>query len=301
MKKIVQSGAYSHVYSRHLEPIERIVNGETIQVFTMDAYGDRLVNEDQNPADFTAPFNPCTGPIYVEEAQKGDTLKIEIIAIEPTRDWAASSVHNVLGSLTGTPVMPLLNEPVKERAWIYQRQPDGSFYHSPKLHFPYEPFIGTIATADWLECISSASPGRMGGNMDVPDVCPGNTLYLPITVDGAYLYVGDLHAVQGDGEVSGAALEMAGKATLRVSVVKGKKITWPRIENEREIMTVGSSRQMEDAARIALHELIVWMCQDYGWDKIDAYHALSMRGKLTVGNMVDTWYSMVAKFEKKYL
>ena len=169
--------------------------------------------------------------------------------------------------------------------------------HDDYLRFPWKPFLGTIATAPELEAISTLTPFENGGNMDAPDVKPGNIIYLPVSVDGAYFFTGDCHAIQGEGELCGTALEISAKVKLRFEIIRGKKITWPRIESPDEYMVVGSARPMEDAARIAYAELIEWMTE-FGWDQLDAYQALTQAGKLYCANMVDTYYSMVAKVSK---
>lgn len=135
--------------------------------------------------------------------------------------------------------------------------------------------------------------------MDVPDVKAGNTLYLPVAVEGAYFFTGDCHARQGDGELCGSAIEITGKVTLSFEIIKDMKTRWPRIESETHYMAVGSARPMEDAARIAWCELISWM-EEMGWDKMHAYQMLTQVGEMTVGNMVDPNYSMVAKVEKRF-
>lgn len=134
--------------------------------------------------------------------------------------------------------------------------------------------------------------------MDTPDTCPGNIVYLPVSVEGAYFFTGDCHAKQGQGELCGVALELAARVTLRFELIKHKAIKWPRIESPEEIMVVGSAKPMEDASRIAYAELLDWMVE-LGWDKLDAYQALTQDGKLYCANMVDTNYSMVAKVSKK--
>jgi len=161
--------------------------------------------------------------------------------------------------------------------------------------------MGTLAVAPDLEAITALSPGPFGGNMDVPDVCPGNTIYLPVWNQGALFYTGDTHARQGQGELCGVALEITSKVTVVFSVLKGRQISWPRIESGDRIMTVGSARPMEDAARIAYAELVGWLVGDYGWHPADAYQLLTQAGGLYVGNMVDTTYSLVASIEKAYL
>jgi acetamidase/formamidase len=137
--------------------------------------------------------------------------------------------------------------------------------------------------------------------MDVPDVRPGNTVYLPVWNEGALVYTGDCHARQGQGELCGVALEITSKVTVVFDVIKGKEIEWPRIESDDAIMVVGSARPMEDAARIANTELVLWLEAEYGYDRLDAYQLLTQAGGLYVGNMVDTTYSLVASVEKRYL
>ena len=133
--------------------------------------------------------------------------------------------------------------------------------------------------------------------MDVPDVRPGNTIRLPVSVEGAYFYTGDAHAAQGDGELCGVACEMTARVRLRLTVEKGRPVAWPRIESDTELMAVGSARPMEDAARIAWVELIDWLVADYGFDRLEAYQLLTHAGRLRVGNMVDPQYSVVAKID----
>jgi amidase len=169
------------------------------------------------------------------------------------------------------------------------------------VKLPWEPFLGTLAVAPDLEAITALAPGPFGGNMDVPDVKPGNTVYLPVWNSGALVYTGDCHARQGQGELCGVAMEITSKVTLVFEVIKDKPIEWPRIESDESIMVVGSARPMEDAARIANTELILWLEHEYGYDRWDAYQLLTQAGGLYVGNMVDTTYSLVASVDKKHL
>jgi acetamidase/formamidase len=115
------------------------------------------------------------------------------------------------------------------------------------------------------------------------------------------VYTGDCHARQGQGEACGVALEITAKVTFVFDVIKNKQIEWPRIESDERIMVVGSAKPMEDAARIANVELIMWLEEEYGFDRLDAYQLVTQAGGLYVGNMVDTTYSLVASMEKKYL
>ncbi len=137
--------------------------------------------------------------------------------------------------------------------------------------------------------------------MDLPDICPGNVTYLPAKVAGARLFIGDCHACQGDGEVCGVAVEYPTVTTIRVDLVKGWNIAWPRIETEDYVMAVGSARPLEDAMRIAYRELVYWMVGEYGFDQWDAYMMLSQCGRTKLGNFVDPKYTVGAAVRKDLL
>jgi acetamidase/formamidase len=299
MQEIRQPGSYHYVFSRYTEPIARVKPGETVAIYTQDAFEGRITAESDRPSQILGPYlNPQTGPIYIEGAEPGDRLAIHIVAIEPTRDWAVSAFIPNFGGLTSTRFTRTLNEPLPERVWLYKLQ-DGMLIRNARLRFPWRPFLGTMGTAPDLEAISALTPYDQGGNMDVPDTKPGNILYLPVRVPGAYFFTGDCHAGQGEGELCGVALEIAAKVTLKFDLIKQSPLAWPRIESPDEFMAVGSARPMEDAARIAYAEMIAWL-EELGWDKWEAYEALTQIGSLYVGNMVDTTYSLVAKIGKTY-
>jgi amidase len=300
MQEIHQKGSYSYAFSRYVEPIAHIQPGESVVVYTQDAFESRITSETDLPSAILGPYlNPQTGPLFIEGAEPGDTLAVHILDIEPTRDWAVSAFIPYFGGLTSTKFTRTLQEPLPERVWIYKLH-DSMLRHSVRLNFPWRPFLGTMATAPDLEAISALTPFDQGGNMDVPDTKPGNILYLPVRVPGAYFFTGDCHAGQGDGELCGVALEITAKVRLKFDLLKGKRLNWPRIESPDAFMAVGSARPMEDAARIAYSELIAWMVE-MGWDQWEAYQALTQIGGLYVGNMVDTTYSLVAKIDKQYV
>ncbi len=300
MKVIKQPGEYSYVYSRYLDPIDTVKPGEEFIVHTKDAFENRITKETDLPSEVLDEYvNPQTGPIYIEGAEPGDTLVVDIIDIQATRDYAVSAMIQDFGGLTRTQTTRLLHDPLPEKVWIYEIK-DNWVTHNESLSFPWRPFLGTIGTAPNLEAISALVPFDHGGNMDVPDVKPGNSIHLPINVEGGYFYIGDCHAGQGDGELCGGALEIPAAIKLKFSLRKGKTIEWPRIESPDELMAVGSARPMEDAARIAYAELINWLVE-LGWDELEAYQALTQIGRLHVGNMVNPNYSLVAKINKEYV
>ena len=299
---IRQPGRHHHVLGPYAEPIASVRPGETVVVHTVDCFDGRLTGEDQVPSAVLGPhLNPVTGPIWIDGAEPGDTLAVQIVDIRAARDWAVSCLLLDCGRLAPTHETPSLAAPLPERVWLYHRTSSGGFAWRDRWEVPWSPFFGTIGTAPELEVVSSASPGCHGGNMDVRDVTIGDTLYLPVRVPGALFFVGDSHAAQGQGELAGPALEIEAYGTFRFSLIKGRQIAWPRIETPDTVKTVGSARPMEDAARIAYREVVAWLEADFGYDRLDAYQLLTRVGGLYVANMVNTTYSLVASCPKRYL
>ena len=301
MREIRQPGAYQYVFSPYPEPVASVDPGETIAIYTEDAFEGRITTEADLPSKVLGSYlNPQTGPIFVNGAEPGDTLAVTIDAIEPTRDWAVSAFVPFFGGLTATAATRMLHDPLPERLYFYELR-DGVFRHGDRLAVPWRPFLGTIGTAPELEAVSALTPHSHGGNMDCRDTCPGNTVYLPVRVPGALFYTGDAHGNQGDGELCGVAMEISARSVLTFQLIKGQTISWPRIESPEKLMAVGSARPMEDAARIAYAELIDWLVADHAYERLDAYQLLTQLGELYVGNMVDTYYSLVAGIRKEYL
>ncbi|MCW4013282.1 MAG: acetamidase/formamidase family protein [Candidatus Bathyarchaeota archaeon] len=282
------------------EPVAYIEPGEEVDISTWDAYGGIIspTRTFQEAVDqgLAGALNPVTGPIYVRGAEPGDTLAVEILDIE-LPEWGGSSIIPGFGALEG---WLNLMEPRTKISYIKDGKITYETDHGKIIELDAEPFIGTIGVSPAYEAIQTLAPGPHGGNMDCPDIRPGNTLYLPITQKGALFGLGDVHAVQGDGEICGTAVEIGAVVKVRFSVLK-KTIAWPRVESDDMIMTVGSARPLEDAARLAYRELISWMVSDYGWDRDDAYMFLSLAAKARIAQIVDPLYTVVAKVSKKHL
>ena len=147
----------------------------------------------------------------------------------------------------------------------------------------------------------SISNGRHGGNIDTPELRAGVTVYLGANVDGALLALGDGHARQGEGEACGVGVEAAMNTTLAVDLIKGVSTPWPRFESDTHIGSVGCARPLEDAFRIAYHDLVTWTADLTGLDPLDAYQLASQAAQAPIGNVCDTDYSIVAKIPKPYL
>ena len=161
--------------------------------------------------------------------------------------------------------------------------------------------LGRVAVAPaGQEAFGGLWPGDFGGNLDASDVREGATVICRSFIHGALFYFGDGHALQGDGEIIGSGLETTMDVTFQFDLLKGKRIRWPRIEDDTHIMVAASVRPLIDALRIAYVELIEWLVAEYGFDKMDAFQIASQAGEVRVANVVDPNYTVVAKFPKKF-
>jgi amidase len=295
-----------YVYGAAL-PVAHLRPGNILEANSLDCFGNAL----QKPGDsfsLVRGDNPLTGPFFIEGAEPGDTLVVHILdlQVDSNRIGAFSPGFGAANSTHYTPVLE--SKPLPEKMWFYpiDREKNTVTFQALdsnfKVKFPLHPFLGCIGVCPASgEARSSIVPAEFGGNMDAPEVSAGNTLYLPVNVSGALLYFGDGHAAMGDGEVAGSAVEVPMRERLKIDVIKGKRIEWPRFENENQIMATGIYRPVDDAARIAITELVHWIHTDYSLSELDAYELFSKVGKLHLTEMVDPNYVVVAAIDKKYL
>src|ERR1700722_2323600 len=264
-------------------PVAHAKPGDTIETNTLHAFGNAL-------------------------KKPGDTLVVKILDLQVDGNQGVGAFAPGFGALNETSYTPMLHPPLPEKIWFYPidktsntatfKALDSNFSVSIPLH----PFFGCIGVAPaGGEARSSIVPAEFGGNMDAPEAGVGNTLYLPVNVPGALLYMGDGHAAMGDGEVAGTAIEVALRARVQVNIIKGRKINWPRFENDDSIMAVGAYWPLDDALRIAFTELVDWIHKDYGLSNLDAYELLSKVAKIHLDEMVDPNYVVVASIDKKFL
>lgn len=300
---IEDQGTFHYVYGPYVKPTLEVSPGAIVTVETHDAFEGKIKSESDKPSEIlNVPFlNPQTGPIAVEGAEKGDCLAVHIRSIKPRGPQPVGTTCLIpeFGGLVGTGSTAMLNAPIPEKVKKIRVDEKG-VYWSDRITLPYEPFIGTIGTSPEIEAISSLQPDYYGGNMDLPDVGPGAVIYLPVNHAGALLYLGDCHAVQGDGELCGVALEIPAIVELQIDLIKNHPIAWPRLETEDFFMTIGSARPLEDAARIAYRELVRWVAADLAMAEDEAYLLLTMCGKVRLGNMVDPKYTIGASIAKRY-
>jgi len=284
------------------EPVAHVGTGAILEANSLDCFGNAL----QKPGDSFSTIkidNPLTGPFYIDGAEPGDTLVVHILDLQVDGKQGVGTFGPGFGAANSTHYTPMLEKewyyPIDaERKMITFQALDSNF----KVEFPMHPFLGCIGVAPSNgEARSSIVPAEFGGNMDAPEVSPGNMLYLPVNVRGALFYFGDGHAAMGDGEVAGSAVEVPMKARFKFDLVKGHMTAWPRFENEHELMTTGIYRPVDDAVRIAVTEMVHWMHREYGLSELDAYELFSKVGRLHLTEMVDPNYVVVASMDKKYL
>jgi amidase len=250
------------------------------------------------------------GPFHIEGATPNDTLVVKILKLQLNRDSAVSSVTpNGISAVAGDSRTRMLNDPLPARRFVWQLDrarnigildlPNSA---SRKIEVPLRPMLGRLAVAPaGTEAFGGLWPGNFGGNMDSSDAREGTTVYLPIFHDGALFYFGDVHALQGDGEIVGSGLETTANVTFQFDLIKGRKIRWPRMEDADDIMVAGSVRPLVDAFRIAQVELIEWLVDEYGFERMEAYQVVSQAGHSRIANVVDPNYTVMAKFPKKLL
>jgi acetamidase/formamidase len=267
-------------------PVARLHPGDTLETNTADAFGGAIKTSDDALSKVKGD-NPLTGPFYIEGAEPGDALVVDILELRIEGNRGIGAFAPGFGALNTTFYTPMLHDALPERIWFYDVDSEAgtAVFHALdsdfKVPIPLNPFLGCIGVAPpGGESRSSVTPGEWGGNMDASEISPGNKLYLPVSVPGALLYVGDGHAAQGDGEVAGTGIEVSMRVRLKVGLVKKANFRWPRLENDRMLMAVGAYRPLDDALRIAFTELIDWIHADYGLSKLDAYELLSKTARI---------------------
>jgi amidase len=222
--------------------------------------------------------NPVTGPIAVRGARPGDALAvtIEAIDVEPA-GWAGGHAHV-------NPLAPgRVPRPLGRRVAIV----DDEVRFSDRFVLPLAPMIGCLGTAPALEpgaiAPTSGQTGRFGGNMDHPVVAAGATIHLPVAVPEALLYVGDVHARQGDGELSGVALEIASTVTLRIELLPGAAPAWPWAVWADRMAVMTSDEDFTVARREACEALVTALERSFGMEPAEAMALLSIAGDMRMG------------------
>lgn len=296
----------SYLFDRHRTPQLTVNDGEKFIVETEDSRSGQTRTPETITPEFvqslrsSKPFygNPVTGPVYVTGAEPGDTLAVAIHDIRCDTlgyfGYWPETYH--LQDWLAEPVTQLVE--IRDQNVLYD-MPTSQGVHS--LRIPIRPMIGCIGTSPELEALNCARAGRHGGNLDTPEVAAGSIVYLPVSVAGGLLYVGDCHPFQGDGELSGC--EMRAELTLSVNVLK----RWtsdqqcPRIETPDALVVVGAGCPAEVGQWQAIREMIRWISQRHGWTPREARAFLAMVGDVRPGQLVSGDYTMRVIVSKLHL
>ena len=267
----------------------RVEDGSVIEAFTMEATGGQL-NINSTLEDFINvdmdKVHTLTGPIYVEGAEEGDVLAVEILDLVPG-DWGWTGMGPEFGFLAG--------EFEESGFKTYELDKVNKLVNfNDDISIPLRPFLGVIGVAPATEDMLLTFPPRSnGGNMDDPNMVKGVTVYLPVFVEGALLSVGDSHAVQGLGEVVGTAVECDMRALLRVRVIKDKSIAEPQYETEDYYATTGYGTSIDEAAKKATRYMVEHISKTYGLSAEEAYMLCSLIGDLKIAEVVDLPHMLV--------
>lgn len=281
-------------------PAMRIKPGERIATKTADAAG-----VDWNGTQVAQGPNPQTGPFYVEGAEPGDMLVVSIEKIEINRDTAYSSSLLAPYAVDPATLSARVDREPRRVNWLIDRAKgtvrlDGDDIGGLELRA--RPMLGCVGVAPpRKEAVSTATPGPFGGNMDYAGMNAGVKVMLPVYEPGALLFIGDGHAVQGEGEVVGTGVETTMDVEFSVQVVKKTPIQWPRLENETHLMVLGSERPLLQALQHATSEMHRWLMADYQLSERGASILMGQALEYEVGNVVDPHFTMVAKMRKSIL
>ena len=265
-------------FDKDLEPVLKVPSGETVRIRTKDCFGNQLLGpEDQlSEIDWEA-INPATGPIYVEGAVAGGTLKVHIDNIE--LDAQTSSCTGKDEGVCG--------DRFSDWATHFCKVEDGKVVWDDRLSIPLAPMIGVIGVAPEGEPVNCGTPGKHGGNMDNTAIAAGATLYFPVAVDGALFGCGDMHAVMGDGEVSVSGAEVAGYATVTLTALPELSVPNPLIENETHFGIIVSAESLDKAAELAVQQMVDLLASRTNESEADLVMLLSLVADVRVCQMVD--------------
>jgi amidase len=293
---------FSRTFSPANKPVLTVWPGDTIHTTTVDAGGT-----DEKNAPRSMGGNPETGPFFIETAMPGDMLVVHLTRVRLNRDYAVSDDALVPRAMT-TDLAIKMKDPIKTTRWHLDRERGLATLEQPPEHLkgysaPVRPMLGCIATAPNPAAAAPASgdSGGWGGNMDFNEIVEGATVYLPVYAPGALLYVGDGHALQGDGELNGNALETSMEVEFTVDVVPKRPIPGPRVESGTHIMAMGLGGSLDDAFRYATDNMVKWLIDTYELSSSEAAQVLGTSAEYKVSEVADRNAGIVLKISKEKL
>lgn len=270
------------------EPVLSVDSGETVIFETMDCFSGEVCSAEDTVSNIDfAKVNPATGPLFVNGAEVGDTLKVTINHIKIADQ----------GVILTAPGLGLLADGIEQEETIIVEVTDEAAKYQG-LDIPLRKMIGVIGTAPAGEPVNTGTPHDHGGNLDTISIGEGAIIYLPVNVEGALLAMGDMHAAMGDGEIMGAGLEVAGEVEVEVEVLKDAQFPLPFVETEEFYITLGSRETMEEASQLALNNMVEFLQTKTDLTFNQAGMFLSMAGDLKVSQAVNPNKTMRVEVKK---
>jgi amidase len=290
-------------FSPATEPVLRIGPGDTVHTTTVDAGG-----ADEHGVRRSAGGNPQTGPFYIEGAMPGDTLVVHLTHLRLNRSWAGSDDAIVESGLNSRLAVKVKDNDKSVR-WKLDVEKGVATPATPDEHLgrfavPLRPMLGCIATAPGPAAAApppTGDSGPWGGNLDFNELAEGSTVYLPVNNPGALLYLGDGHALQGDGELNGNALETSMDVEFAVDVIQGKRVPSVRAETPDAIIAMGYEGSLDDAFRSATANMAQWLADDYALTPSEVAQVLGTTAQYAVSEVADRNSGIVLKISKARL
>lgn len=289
-------------FSAENKPVLSVSPGDTIHTTTVDAGGT-----DEKGVTRVLGGNPETGPFYVETAVPGDTLVVHFTRIKLNREWAISD-DDLVPRAVDTEWAVKTKDAGKSVRWHLDVARGAATVEKPGEHLanyavPLRPMLGCVAVAAGSAQAppGTGDSGQYGGNMDFNEIIDGATVYLPVRVPGAFLYVGDGHAAQGDGELNGNALETSMDVEFTVDVISGKRVPGPRVESATHLMAVGLEGSIDDAFRDATVNMAGWLQEKYGLTATEVAEVLGTSAEYHVSEVADRNAGVALKINKERL
>jgi len=289
-------------FTSRVAPVLRIAAGDTVRTWSVDAGGVDAKGERRS-----GPGNPQTGPFFIEGAMPGDTLVVRLNRIRTNRNWARSGSEVMANALDPYHHANLKwTEPFNSRWTIdaaagivrLEQPPD----NLKDFTVPLRPMLGCIGVAPGQQlAVRTTDSWRFGGNMDYNQLVEGTTVYLPVNHPGALLFVGDGHAAQGDGELTGDALETSMDIEFTVDVLEQPNYGQPRAENDDYLISIGVGGSLDQALQMATSGMMRWLERDYKLSATESAIVLGFAIKYDVVDLVGTQVSIAAKLPKTAL
>ena len=294
---------FHRVFSASIPPVMKIWPGDVVRTRTVDAAG-----VDEAGKTRVLGGNPQTGPFYVEGAMPGDVLAVKILKLRLNRATAISDDGLVDRALTTDYAGEHKDNNFSDVVWKLDAEKGMATLAKPTAHLkglavPVRPMLGCVGVAPGFGgvAIRTGDSGRIGGNMDFSEIREGATVYLPVGQPGALLYLGDGHALQGDGELNGNALETSLAVEFSVDVLREKSIGTVRVENDEHLMAMGLAGSLDQAFREATSGLASWLEKDYSLTGPEAAILLGATIQYTISEVADRNVGVVAKIPKRFL